>query len=364
MALLALLMAATGGLGGPPDAVLARLARGVNLSHWFWIPHDDSDRGRERFVTADDVQSLKNAGFAHARIPIEPGWVWDESADTLRPERLAAYRRGVALFTSAGMAVVVDVHPARTPWLARLDDAAVEEFERFWRGLGGALADTDPELVILELMNEPHDLPDAAAWNGYQKRLVGVVREAAPRHTILCTGDSWGSIAGLERCVPVADANVIYSFHFYEPHNFTHQGATWGFDAWRDMAGVPYPATPEELRKAAEAFPTQRPRDVLIWSSTRDPWDAQAIERRIAAAAAWAKTHKVAVYCGEFGVFREKAGPDDRARWLADTAAALRAHGIGWALWDYAGGFALAEGVPGGRRLDPGTLRALGVSHR
>ncbi len=345
----------------PPAERVERLGRGVNMSHWFWIPHDGSDRGRERFVSAEDVAAIKAAGFTHVRLPVEPGWLRDESRDELRAERLAAYRRGMDLFTKQGMAVLVDVHPSRTAWMTRFDDAAQKEFEVFWAALATAMANTDPELVILELMNEPHDLEDAAIWNGAQKRLVEVVRKAAPKHTILCTGDSWGSIAGLERCEPVDDDNVVYSFHFYEPHNFTHQGATWGFDAWRGMAGVPWPATPEDLRNVAAGFESQRSREVLNWSATRDAWDAEAVGERIAEAAAWAKRHDVPVYCGEFGVYRERAPAAARERWLAAVTGAMAEHGIGWAMWDYAGGFALVEGGPGERALDEGTLKALGM---
>lgn len=352
-------MLAAGSSAAPPEGRVERLARGINVSHWFWIPTSDSPQARTRYLSASDVAALKAAGFTHARVPVEPGWLWDEGADALRADRLAEYRRGIELFTSRAMAVVVDVHPARTPWLARLDDAAVAEFERFWKAFAAALADTDPEFVLLEIMNEPHDLPDPATWNAAQARLVGAVRAAAPRHTLVCTGDSWGSIDGLLRCRPVSDDNVVYSFHFYEPHNFTHQGATWGFDAWRDLANVPYPATPESLRAAGEALSSKRAREVLAWSATRDPWSAGAIRKRIEVAAAWGKEHSAALYCGEFGVHRPKAPADARGRWLSDVVSALESQKIGWAMWDYAGGFALAVGGPGERVLDPGTAGAL-----
>ncbi len=251
------------------------------------------------------------------------------------------------------------MHPAQTPWLAKIDDNAKAQFERFWAALAIALTNTDPELVFLELMNEPHDLPDAAVWNDLQARLVRAVRDSAPRHTLICTGDSWGGIDGLKRCRPVADDNVVYSFHFYEPHNFTHQGATWGFDAWRDMANVPYPATPESLKAAGEALESKRAREVLAWSAKNDPWTAEAIRARIDGASAWAREHKAVLYCGEFGVYRLKAPGEARRQWLRDVVGSLDANSIGWAMWDYAGGFALVEGGPGRRVIDPGTLDAL-----
>lgn len=352
---------ASGATAKPPAERVEKLARGVNLSHWFWLPHEDSDAFRDRFVTASDVELIKAAGLTHVRLPVEPGWLWDEAAHAMRAERLERYLRGVSLFTERGVAVVVDVHPARTPWLERVDDAAAAELERMWKVLASSLAGTDPGLVFLEVMNEPHDLADAAVWNRAQANVSAMIRAAAPEHTIICTGDEWGGLTGLLRCVPVADKNVVYSFHFYEPHNFTHQGASWGFDAWAGMSGVPYPATSEALREVARGFESARSREALEWSATREPWDAAAIRARIGVAAAWAEKHDAAVYCGEFGVYRLKADSGSRERWLADVTGALVERGIGWAMWDYASGFALATGEAGARTLDEPTARALGL---
>lgn len=356
---LALLCSLGACAAAPPDARLARLARGVNIPHWFWYPQDSSPAGHDRYITAADVAALKDAGFTHVRVPVEPAWLWDDTTDSLRTDRLHEYRRALDRFTSQGLGVIVDVHPSQTPWLAKLDDAALAEFDKFWRALAAALAASDPELVFLELMNEPHDLQDPALWNAAQARFLATVRAAAPRHTIICTGDSWGGIDGLLRCTPVADDNTVYSFHFYEPHNFTHQGATWGFDAWKDMSGVPYPATPESLHQAAAGWTSKRAREALEWSAKNDPWTKDAIAARIDPAAAWGRQHKVPLYCGEFGVYRLKAAKDDRARWLSDVVTALEGRAIGWAMWDYAGGFALVQGKPGERTFDPDTLGAV-----
>ncbi len=348
--------------GKPPSDRLEKLARGVNVSHWFWLPHQDTDEFRDRFVAAADAELIKAAGLTHVRLPVEPGWLWDDAGNQMRADRLDRYRRGVSVFTERGLAVVVDVHPARTPWLERIDDESAAELERMWKVLASSLAGTDPGLVFFEVMNEPHDLADASAWNRAQASVAGMIRAAAPEHTIICTGDEWGGIAGLERCQPVADKNVVYSFHFYEPHNFTHQGASWGFDGWAGMSGVPYPATPEALREAARGFESRRSREALEWSATRDPWNGEAIRVRVAVAAAWAEKHDAALYCGEFGVYRLKADAASRGRWLADVAGALDERKIGWAMWDYAGGFAMTTGEAGARSIDEATARALGLA--
>jgi hypothetical protein len=56
-------------------------------------------------------------------------------------------------------------------------------------------------------------------------------------------------------------------------------------------------------------------------------------------AAAWGQANHVPVICNEFGVYREHSDPGSRAQWIHDVRTALEADEIGWAMWDYRGGF-------------------------
>jgi endoglucanase len=56
------------------------------------------------------------------------------------------------------------------------------------------------------------------------------IREGAPQHTIIVESARWADDDDLLFLEPLRDGNVIYNFHFYEPHLFTHQGATWAKD--------------------------------------------------------------------------------------------------------------------------------------
>jgi hypothetical protein len=68
----------------------------------------------------------------------------------------------------------------------------------------------------------------------------------------------------------------------------------------------------------------------------------------------------VPLTCNEFGVY-EAAAAEDRAAYLHDLRLTLEEQGIGWTVWDYAGGFSIAGGGPGQRRFDPTLLGALGL---
>jgi hypothetical protein len=92
-----------------------------------------------------------------------------------------------------------------------------------------------------------------------------------------------------------------------------------------------------------------------------DNWNASRIDRELGAAAAWAAKHHVYITCNEFGAFRKVVKAEDRIVWLRDMRLALEKNGIGWTMWDYAGGFAVVDKVNGQAQRDPGVLNALGL---
>lgn len=344
-----------------------RLRFGVNLSHWHWLPQ----RGekwfqRDGLISLDELKRLAGVGATHVRLPIEPADYWHGGHDgSFLKDGYEAIRDAIDKVLEAGLCIVVDCHPQKAEWMTvSQEDGHAKMLEAFWTRFAesskGSAPSLDAERVFLEVLNEPHDFKDATVWAGAQAHLVTILRERFPNHTIIATGDEWGSIDGLLRLEPVRDNNIIYSFHFYDPHNFTHQGATWGFEPWRHMKGVPWPMTRENIEPIASTIEDKAARDALRWSA-KEPWKSQRVRERIKQAADWARTHNVPVYCGEFGVYAKFAPRAARLAWLRDVTAALDEFKIGRAMWDYVGGFALAEGEEGKRVLDREVCEAIGL---
>lgn len=344
---------------------LAALSRGINLSHWMWYPQAHGEQARRAFITEHDLTLLTDAGFTHVRLPFEPDWLWDADTHALNAAPFAEYTDAITRCHRSDLAVIIDAHWSRTPWIKPGEpahDARMGELERMWIALAAHARQLDSERTFLEIVNEPHDITPAA-WAESQTRIARAIRDAAPDHTIIATGASWGSIDGLLELEPLDDANIVYSFHFYEPHNFTHQGASWGFPPWKDMKDVRWPAPRAELERIADTFP-QSSRDALRWSArdgTTDPWTPEALDARIERVHQWSLTHKRPIYCGEFGAHRPTAPRDARLAWTRALATSLNNRSIGWAMWDYVGGFAIADGEPGARTLDTDLCAALGL---
>lgn len=218
----------------------------------------------------------------------------------------------------------------------------------------------DADRVFFEILNEPEGR-DRYRWYGVEAKLAAAIREGAPEHTIIATGAHWSDDDDLVFLEPLRDANVIYAFHFYESHIFTHQGATWSANYWHELKGVPYPSTPENVQAAAAEVPDAVHRLAVIRYGL-DRWNAERIDAEIGQVAAWAGHWGVPVICNEFGVYRKNAEPKDRVAWLSDVRTALEKRGIGWAIWDYHDGFGVVNTENGEPVPDEATVRALGLT--
>ena len=346
-----------------PGARLTKLRRGINTSHWFAQVSNKIGYTKahlETHTTAEDIALIKAMGFDHIRFGLDPAPLFNaEAPENLTTQYLGYVDHAIDMILKAGLAVVVDIHPSDEFKKNLVDDKHVEAFRKFWRALAKHMSSRDPERVFLEVINEPV-IEDGYRWMGIQSKLIAAIREGAPRHTIIATGHRWSSPNEFLFLEPVADQKVIYNFHFYEPHLFTHQGATWGWELWRYLKLVPYPSSPEAVAPILPAISNQQLRAALV-KYGEDRWDAFRIDREIAAIAAWAKKYNVYLTCNEFGVYRKVVAPGDRAAWIKDVRTSLENYGIGWAMWDYKAGFDVVNKVNGRAVPDPETVAALGL---
>ncbi len=341
------------------------LRYGINLSEWFAQVYDQKGYTKEHFeawTTAQDIALIKAMGFDHVRLSVNPQPMWRRGqADRIPADYLSYLDRAVQMILDQGLAVIIDIHPD-SDFKQKLttDDSFVEQFSDYWRALARHYATTGPELVSFEILNEP-EFHDRYRWQGVQAKLAVAIREGAPQRTIIVAGAYWSSESELLFFDPLHDSNIIYNFHFYEPHIFTHQGATWSTNYVHYLKELPYPSTPENVQAAAALIPDAVNRLQAIHYGL-DRWNAARIDREIGQVAAWAKRWNVPVTCNEFGVYRQAANPQDRAAWISDVRTTLERYGIGWTMWDYSGGFGVVTKQEGHAAVpDAVTVKALGL---
>ncbi len=141
-------------------------------------------------------------------------------------------------------------------------------------------------------------------WNQLHPRISTAIREVDPDTPILVGAAGYSSLTWLPYLTLNGDARTVYTVHFYEPFNYTHQDlpATLTYPGSFDTNGD---GKPETVNRA---------------------W----LDAQLATVAAFAQTHGVRVAVNEFGVYRYVPGA---ARYLGDTLAALEALGANHAVW-------------------------------
>jgi endoglucanase len=348
-----------------PPARLAHLRHGINTSAWFAQVYSREGYTKEHFatfVTADDVALIKSMKFDHIRLSVNPEPMFrNKRPDEIPADYLGYLDNAVKMILDHDLAVVIDMHPESDfkAKLVRNDDDYVQQFADFWRALARHYSTWDAGRVFFEILNEP-EFRDRNQWAGVQAKLAAAIRDGAPQNTIIAAGANWSSDDELVVMETLHDPNVIYNFHFYEPFLFTHQGAGWTSYSVHWTRGLHYPSTPESAAAVAATVPDPLYR-LQITRYGQDRWNAERMEAEVSQVADWAKQHGVPVVCNEFGVYRAYSDPKDRAAWISDFRKTLEKHGIGWAMWDYSGGFGVVVKKDGKDVPDEITLHALGL---
>jgi endoglucanase len=191
---------------------------------------------------------------------------------------------------------------------------------------------------------------------------MNIIRQTNPFRRIIADGPEYASTHAIDTLtLPLGDPNLLAAVHTYEPFLFTLQGTDDVNGPGWSTTGVIYPGPP--------AMPIQPEPDTLAiqWMAdwfddyntlptTLNPSGPMAIQAMFSDVAAYLGTSAYGVYNGEWGVTRD-ADDQSRANWIRDNREASENLGVGWAIWDDGGDFAILDADTG--EWDPGVLDAL-----
>lgn len=353
--MLALLLAGSPASAEPPAEALAVLARGVNITNWFRFPASLDPAALRRYLPDPAIADLKRVGLGFVRLAVQPELV-------ANPTGLAAVVGAIDRLQRAGLGVVVGPHS--TTWQLETRPADRAALLAFWHILAPTLARFGPKLVFPEILNEPVFASNRDGWIALQATALAEIRHFLPRHTVILTGNDWGSIDGLLGMPGDADPNTVYSIHFYDPSELTSLAAyRAGLD--RDaLARLPFPFAEPGCAATATSTGDAVTRDLIRYICALH-WNAGTLRTRLAAAAEWGRRHHTPVLLGEFGA-TDRLNPPARLAWLQAVRVAAEQEGMGWALWGYEDSMGFNVPRPPGDHpaLDPGVMRALGLPPR
>ena len=312
---------------------VSHLKHGVDITLWFRYPLDESDEYFANYISDDDLNFIKNNGFTHVRLSIAPKFIFDDSSQTkMNAHMLPFIDKAIERILSHHIAVVVDIHDEQKTFE---NEKNAQDLQVFWGNFAKHLIKFDANNVYFELLNEPVFDGKENMWLKIQNKLIQTIREQAPNNTIIATGANWGGIEGLENVKPSTDNNIIYSFHYYEPMAFTHQGADWGGDSYPSIANLEYPENPANCEQVLTSVTTDNARDE-VQGYCDQKWNKETITDFIKRAVDWSKkNNNVPIWVGEFGVYCKQTPRESKLQWLKDVKDIFEQNNIGWTLWGY-----------------------------
>ncbi|MEK7992997.1 MAG: glycoside hydrolase family 5 protein, partial [Planctomycetota bacterium] len=314
----------------------APFKRGVNLTNWL----QTSSAGQIQFTkfTKQDLINIKSLGCDVIRLPINLHAMAGGGPDyTIDPLFYYFLDQIIDWAEELELHLILDNHtfdPAANT-SPNIGDILVPVWAQMAQHYKDRL-----NYIYYEVLNEPHGISDTM-WNQIQQQVIDAIRAVDQRHTIIVGPAGWNGYNNLRYMPVYQDDNLIYTFHFYDPFMFTHQGASWVGPSLVPLAGVPFPYD--------AALMPQCPRELRgTWvqgslANYSNDGTVKRVEELIDIAATFKAQRHVPLFCGEFGVYTPNSDNEDRIYWYNVVRSYLEEKGITWTIWDYKDGFGLFE---------------------
>ena len=336
----------------------APFEKGVNFTNWLeYRPAEEIDAN---LFTEQDFVNARKLGCDVIRLPIHFEKICKEEDGFIIPDKiLGILDHAVAWCAKQSMYLILDFHNDCTA-----DSVTPDDIDKIlvpvWTQLAERYKDHSG-YIVYEIMNEPHGIA-VALWNEIIARIFKMIRAIDKKHWIIVGGADWNSTAAMKTLPDFEDDKVIYNFHYYDPHLFTHQGASWTHI--ERMHDIPFPYDAEKMPPLPEN-PTEE---------EKQRYENYPVDGRLETVmnyfdqyADFSHARRAPVFCGEFGCFTSVPN-EQRVAWYRIVAGLLAERGIARTSWDYYGSFGIFNSTSYGEKprfpedLNRELLEAMGLN--
>lgn len=295
----------------PAHDINTLLGRGINMGNAFEAPTESGWGNPWKPEYFEDIAEL---GFDHVRIPIS--WETDERSlktapYTIKETFLEQIEVVVNKAIDEGLIAVINMHHHKEfiadPYGQK------DRFLAMWEQIAEKFKDFPNDKLLFEVMNEPTDALTPEIWNDMFAEGLSVIRESNPNRTVFLGVAEFGGLSGVPKLIFPEDDNIILSIHYYNPFQFTHQGADWNAPDSYDWLGTKWNDTEAERNAIINEF-------------------AQAISI--------AKDNNIPINIGEFGALNT-ADMASRAKWTTFLARWFEEQEFSWTYWEYSAAFGI-----------------------
>ena len=288
----------------------------------------------EGYITEADVRRIKSWGFDHIRLGFDQ-IVLEESPGKYRERTFRKVDDFVGWCAKYDLGLVLNLHKAIGNYcdiaedVSLMDDAKLQErFIALWLEFERRYHD-QPKLVF-ELLNEVRDVKPEK-WNALADRAIRAIREKNRDRWIVVGPTCWNNPPQLPQLKVWDDPRVVYTFHMYWPHEFTHQRGVLQAGPLAYNRELEYPSA--DVARYAGYY------EFHGWGkgpfADGKPMDRTRLAKYLKPAFDFAKAHPDKIlWNGEFGTIRH-APKASRVAYMRDVTALMKEHGIPWSVWNY-----------------------------
>ena len=312
------------GLSQPAFADSFETQKCINMGNALDAPHEGA---WGHTIEANSFKVIKEAGFDTVRIPVR----WSAHTGGAPSYRIEErfFRRVTQVIDQAlsnDLHVILNIHH-----FEELNEHPRENTAKFlalWEQIATRYKHL-PERVYFEVINEPNGNFKGDLMRQILTQGVAKIRETNPTRILILGGENWSGLRTLPSIPKINDPNLIHTFHYYDPFEFTHQKTSW-----------------TKLKNSG----------TVHWGSSADKAQLQT---DAAYAAQVQRELGKPLFLGEIGAY-EKAPYSDIVDYTRETRKAFERVGISWCVWNFTATYPFYDSER--KKWDENKLSALGLS--
>ncbi len=286
------------------------------------------------YITESDVKYISEMGMDHIRLGFDQ-IVLEKEPYKYRDEVLKIIEKFISWCKKYGINVVLNMHKAvgnycdieeKTELLD--SDELQARFVDTWLCLEHRFSHDNS--IAFELLNEVRDI-DPEKWNNLAERTLRAIREMNTARKVIIGSTRWNDRETLAALRLYDDENVIYTFHTYAPHEFTHQQGVLQPNELYFNRKMEYPS--DDIERYRDFHRETAGIDNMY--SGYDKMNFEFIKDYLQPAVDFTVAHPDKIlWCGEFGTIRH-ANITHRENWMADVIKVLKGANIPYCVWNY-----------------------------
>ena len=287
----------------------------------------------QTYITESDVANIARLGFDHIRVCFDQ-IVLQNADGSYNETYFTLLDNFIAWCEKYNLNVVLNLHKAVGNYcdvfdpVSLLDSAELRaRFVSFWLAFEKRYANK-PQ-VAFEILNEVKNV-EPSLWNTLAEETLTAIRSLNKNRVVILGCIDYGNVDKLDTLQIFDDENVVYTFHFYKPEEFTHQRGVL-FEPYEFYnRNMPYPCDIEryeDYRKTVYGVNG-------VYKGYKN-MDGEWINNMLAPVKKWMEKHPDKIlWCGEFGTIRH-AKLAWRIAWFKDVIGFLKENEIPYSVWNY-----------------------------